>query len=230
MRQVKLSASSSHIDYGHLSDHISEACAAGIDYMHWDCGDMDSLGREPLMGGGWRIIEAIRPATSVPIEIHAHVHGVKKAFINNYADAGANMMILPAIYYMDANIIHIIQTCRERGMKFGLTITIGAPLCLVDESIYWLDRLHIHTHDVTPGIPLKEAALPMIRRAREMIDQRKLSCELACDGGLTPENVHKVVDAGADVVIMGRQIFRAEDGITAGVKRCRKALDDATSR
>lgn len=227
MRKVRISASMSHMDYGHLYDQIAEASVAGVDYIHLDSSDMTSIPNYELMGGGAHIVEGIRPATSLPIEVHAHVHGATPTFVNGLANAGANMIILPAIYYMDANIIHLIQTCHDRGMKFGLTITMGAPLCLVDEAIYWLDRLHIHTHDAKPGIPLRETALPMIHRAREMIDQRKLNCELACDGGITPENLYKCVDAGTDVIVMGRQIFKAEEGITAAVKRIHRAIDDA---
>jgi ribulose-phosphate 3-epimerase len=230
MSKVKISASMSHMDYGHLYDQIAEASTAGVDYIHLDAADMTSIPNHELMGGGAGLVEGIRPATSLPIEVHTHVHGATPTFINGLADAGANMIILPAIYYLDANIIHLIQTCHDRGMKFGLTITMGAPLCLVDEAIYWLDRLHIHTHDAKPGIPLRETAMPMIRRAREMIDQRKLTCELACDGGITPENLYKCVDAGTDVVVMGRQIFKAEDGITAAVKRIHVAIDNAMSR
>ena len=224
MRDIKISASMSHMDYGHMYDHILAASNAGVDYLHLDSADMKSIPAHELMGGGAGLVEGIRPATDRPIEVHAHVHDATPAFVNGLADAGANMLILPAIYYLDANLIHLIQTCRKRNMKFGLTITMGAPLCLVEEAVYWLDRLHIHTHDVTPGIPLRETALPMIKRARQMIDERKLNCELACDGGITVENLHKCVDAGADVLVMGRQIFRSEDGIPAAVKRIRDAI------
>lgn len=230
MNKVKISASMSHMDYGHLYDQIAEASTAGVDYIHLDSSDMVSIPSYPLMGGGAHIVEGIRPATTLPIEVHAHVHGATAAFITGLADAGANMVILPAIYYMDANIVDLIQACRDGGMKFGLTITIGAPLCLIDESITWLDRLQIHTHDVTPGVPLKDGILPMVSRARKMIDQQKPSCELAVDGGITPENLHKCVEAGADVIIMGRQIFKSKDGITASVKRILRAVDEATDQ
>ena len=230
MKDIKISASMSHMDYGHMFDQISEASKAGVDYIHLDAADMKSIPTHELMGGGAGLIEGIRPATSLPIEVHAHVHDATPVFVDGLADAGANMIILPAIYYLDANLIHIIQTCRKREMKFGLTITMGAPLCLVDEAIWWLDRLHIHTHDVTPGIPLRETALPMIRRARQMIVERKLNCELACDGGITPENLHKCIEAGADVLVMGRQIFRSEEGIFAAVERIRKAINKATNQ
>ena len=227
MKKVKISASMAHLDHGHMYDQIAEASEAGVDYIHLDSSDMVSIPTHPLMGGGAEVVKGIRKATDCPIEVHAHVHYATEGFINGFADAGANLMILPAIYYLDANLVPLVQACRSKGMKFGMTITIGAPLCLVDEAIYFLDRLHIHTHDVTPGIPLRDSALPMLRKARQMIDECNPSCELAADGGLTPENVHKVVEVGADVIIMCRQIFQAEDGISAGVNRIREALDKA---
>lgn len=230
MSKVKISAGMSHIDSGFLYDHIKEASDAGVDYIHFDCADMTSIPDEPIMGGGTRVIAGFRPATSLPIEVHAHVHGATDKWVNQLADAGVNMIILPVMYYLDGVGAWLIRTARSRGMKFGMTLSMGAPLCMFDQVIYWLDRLHIHTHDVAPGGPLCEIALPMVRKAREMIDKRNPECELACDGGITPENLHKCVEAGADVLIMGRQIFQAEDGITSAVKRARKAIDDAEAQ
>ncbi len=152
------------------------------------------------------------------------------AFIDGLADAGANMVILPAIYYMDARLLGLVRKVRERGLKFGLTITVGAPLCVVEESVCWLDRVQITTHDATPDRGLKEAALPMVRRARQLIDERNPNCELCCDGGIKLENLHKVVAAGADVIEFCRPIFRAKEGIPAAVQRLRKAIDEASAK
>jgi ribulose-phosphate 3-epimerase len=230
MRKIQLAAGSSHMDYGHINDHFAEATAAGADRIHWDASDMTSIPVEPLMGGGSRIMESFRSATDLPIEVHAHVLGATKAWMDQLADVGVNMVILPALHYLHDG--GLFRACHDRGMKFGLTINTGVPLWFADEAIYWIDRLHIHTHNPVPinGYrgALRETALPMIRKARQMIEEKNPSCELCADGGITTENLHLCIEAGADVLVMGRQIFGAPDGITSAIKRIRKAIDEAT--
>ncbi len=230
MKRVKIAAGLSHVDFGHLYDAVAAASAAGVDYIHADCADMTSITRGPLMPGGAQIIAGIRPATTLPIEVHAHVQGATVSFIDDLAKAGANLVILPALYYMDARLLGLLRRAREIGLKFGFTITAGAPLCVVEESLCWLDRIHITTHDAVPDGRLKEAALPMVRRARQLIDERNPNCELCCDGGIKLENLHKVVAAGADVIEFCRPIFRAKEGIPAAVQRLRKAIDEASAK
>lgn len=191
MKKIQLAACSSHMDYGHINDHFAEATAAGADRIHWDVSDMYGTPSNPLMGGGSRIMASFRSATDLPIEVHAHVLSATVAWMNELADAGVNMVILPALHYLHSG--DLFKACHDRGMKFGLTINTGVPLCFAEEVIYWIDRLHIHTHNPVPidGYrgALRETALPMIRKARQMIDERNPSCTLCADGGITPENL-----------------------------------------
>lgn len=63
-----------------------------------------------------------------------------------------------------------------------------------------------------------------------MIDEKNPGCELAVDGGLRWHNMEPVVECNPDVVILSSAIFKDPDGIEAGVRKCRKALDDAAAK
>ena len=60
---------------------------------------------------------------------------------------------------------------------------------------------------------------PKIRRVREMIDQRRLNCELEVDGGIDAKTAPLTVEAGARVLVAGSAIFGASDGVPAAMHR-----------
>lgn len=63
-----------------------------------------------------------------------------------------------------------------------------------------------------------------------MIDEKNPKCELAIDGGLRADNMEPLIECNPDVVILSSAIFKDKDGITAGVKKCRKAIDEAATK
>lgn len=141
------------------------------------------------------------------------------------------MLILPAENFIGAHLAYIINYCREFGMKIGLTLGCYTPLSFVEESIYDIDRLHIVVHGA--GEPPKgedtwawrRSSLDLIKRARKMIDEKNPKCELAVDGGLRPHNLEPVIECNPDVVIFSSALYLDPEGITAGVQKCRDAID-----
>ena len=118
-------------------------------------------------------------------------------------------------------------------MKIGLAIGGYTPLCFVDEAIYDIDRLQVIVHgvDETDGKDnwgWRRTAVDLVRRARNLINEKHPKCELAIDGGLRHNNMEPLLECNPDVVILSSAIFKDPDGIEAGVRKCRKALDDAS--
>ena len=231
MKHIKIAAGLAHVDYGHIADIVKEASDAGVDYIHSDAADMHDLRNMKLMGG-WQVIKGIRDYTKCPIECHFYTVDMDIMFIDQIYDAGANMLILPAEHFIGAQLAYIINWCRERKMKVGLTVGCYTPLCFVEESIYDIDRLQIVTHgvDETDGHDnwgWRRSAVDLVKRARKLIDEKNPKCELAIDGGLRADNMEQLIECNPDVVILSSGIFKDPDGIAAGVAKCRKAIDDA---
>lgn len=232
MKHIKIAAGLAHVNYGHISAVVKEAMDAGVDYVHSDAADMHDLKNMQLMGGH-QIIEAIRPVTDKPIECHIYTRDCDRLFIEKIAAAGCNMLIIPAEQFLGAPLAYIINYCREFGMKVGLTVGCYTPLCFVDEAIYDIDRLQIVVHgvDETDGKDnwgWRKSSVDLVKRARKMIDEKNPKCELAIDGGLRADNMEPLIECNPDVVILSSAIFKDKDGTTAGVKNCRKAIDEAT--
>ena len=142
------------------------------------------------------------------------------------------MLIIPAEHFIGAQLTYIINWCRERKIKVGLTIGCYTPLCFVEESIYDIDRLQIVTHgvDETDGADnwgWRRSVTDLVRRARKLIDEKNPKCELALDGGLRVDNMEPLIECNPDVIVMSSALFKDPDGITAAVKKCRKVIDDA---
>ena len=234
MKHIKIAAGLAHVNYGHISAVVKEAMDAGVDYVHSDAADMHDLKNMQLMGGH-QIIEAIRPVTDKPIECHIYTRDCDRLFIEKIAAAGCNLLIIPAEHFLGAPLAYIINYCREFGMKVGLTIGCYTLLCFVDEAIYDIDRLQIVVHgvDETDGKDnwgWRKSAVDLVKRARKMIDEKNPKCELAIDGGLRSDNMEPLIECNPDVVILSSAIFKDKDGITAGVKNCRKAIDEAATK
>lgn len=231
-KYIKIAAGLAHVDYGHLADIVKEASEAGADYIHSDAADMYDLRNMQLMGGH-QVIEGIRPVTDKPIECHIYTRECDRLFIEKIAAAGANMLIIPVEHFIGAPLAYIINYCREFGIKIGLTIGCYTPLSFVEEAIYDIDRLHIVVHgvDETDGKDnwgWRRSSLDLVKRARKLINEKNPKCELAVDGGLRVENLAPMIEAEPDVVILSSGIFKYEEGITAGVKACRAAIDAAS--
>lgn len=230
MKHIKIAAGLAHVSYARIVDRALEADRAGVDYIHSDAADMYDLKNMQLMGGH-QIIAGLREEITKPIECHIYTRECDRLFIEKLAKAQCSMLILPAEHFIGAPLAYIINYCREFGMKIGLTLGCYTPLCFVDESINDIDRLHIVTHgvDETDGQEnwgWRRSVPDLVARARDLIDKKNPRCELAIDGGLRHDNMDLLVKHNPDVVILSSAIFRDPDGITAGVQKCRKALDD----
>ncbi|MBL6683133.1 MAG: pentose-5-phosphate 3-epimerase [Cryomorphaceae bacterium] len=231
MRPIKIAAGLAHVDYGHLADIVKEATEAGADYIHSDAADMHDLKNMQLMGGH-QIIEGIRPHTDKPIECHIYTETCDILFIEKLAQVGTNMLIIPAEHFIGAPLAYIINWCRERKMKIGLTIGLYTPLSFVEESIYDIDRLHIVVHgvDETDGKDnwgWRRSCLDLLKRARKLVDEKNPKCEIAIDGGIRADNLAPLIECEPDVVVLSSAIFKDPEGITAGFKRCAVAIQKA---
>ncbi len=234
MKHIKIAAGLAHVSYARIIDRALEADRAGVDYIHSDAADMHDLKNMQLMGGH-QVIEGLREEITKPIECHIYTRDCDRLFIEKLAAVGTSMLVLPAEHFIGAPLAYIISYCREFGMKFGLTLGCYTPLSFVEESVYDIDRLHIVTHgvDETDGKDnwgWRRSAPDLVKRARALIDRTNPDCELAIDGGLRFDNMDPLIACNPDVVILSSAIFRDPDGITAGVKKCRDALDASAEK
>lgn len=193
-------------DFTHYQDEIRKITDAGIDLLHLDV--MDGV-FVPNITFGPMVVEAINVLTDTQLDAHLMI--VKpENYVRQFLDAGTDWVSFHAEATDQTDTI--IQYVHERGMRAGLALNPGTPFEQARRYINRLDYLLIMT--VEPGFygqKFMDGVLHKIEAAKKYIEQQGLDCLIEVDGGINVDNVDLVRRAGADIVVAGAGIFKADD-------------------
>ncbi|HKP52828.1 MAG TPA: ribulose-phosphate 3-epimerase [Chloroflexia bacterium] len=210
-------------DFARLGEQVREAEEAGADRIQVDVMDGHFV---PNITVGPMIIKAIRPHTSLPIEAHLMIER-PELYVPEFAKAGADY-IIPHVE-TSPHLHRTIQQIRSVGAKAGVALNPSRALAGIEEILEYVDMVIVMT--VNPGFggqEFIESMLPKIRRLREAIDRRGLTCAIEVDGGIHEETAPKVVEAGATLLVAGSAVYAAPDGVAAAIARLREGISNAS--
>jgi ribulose-phosphate 3-epimerase len=117
-----------------------------------------------------------------------------------------------------------IEQIHGCGKKACVVLNPSTPLCTIEEILPNVEEVLIMT--VNPGFGGQKfiaSMLPKIARLRQMISERKLTCDIEVDGGIGPATAGQVVKAGANVLVAGNAVFAAKEGVAAACQAIRAA-------
>jgi len=209
---IKLAPSVLAADYARLGEQVREATAAGADYIHVDVMDGRFV---PNISVGPLVVEALRRATDLPLDVHLMVKEPER-HIEAFAQAGAS--ILTVHPEASAHLHRLVQMIKGLGVLSGVALNPASPLALIEGVLAEVDLVLLMT--VNPGWGGQEflhSVLPKMRRLRRMLDEQGLAAELEVDGGITVETAPLVVEAGARVLVAGSAVFQSADGVAAAM-------------
>ena len=215
---IKLAPSILSADFARLGEQVEEVARAGADYIHVDVMDGHFV---PNISIGAPVVAAIRPLTNLPLDVHLMIERPER-YISEFVHAGADIITL----HVEASphLHGAIKLIKELGAKAGVSLNPPTPLSEVDKFIRHVDLVLIMSVNLGfGGQPFIPETLPRIADMRKILDARGLSAELEVDGGINADNAPDIVKAGADVLVAGNSVFRAEDGISGAMQRLREA-------
>lgn len=207
-----LSPSILSADFSILGQQIREADEAGAEYIHIDV--MDGI-FVPSISYGMPVIKSIRKTTDKVFDVHIMITDPIR-YIEDFVKSGADIIT----FHLEAtdDAMAVINKIHDCGIKAGISIKPGTP---VEELVPYLDKVDmILVMTVEPGFGGQSfipESIGRVKKVREMLDERGLLTDIEVDGGIYPENVENVMDAGANVIVSGSGVFKGD--VASNVKK-----------
>jgi ribulose-phosphate 3-epimerase len=216
---AKLAPSILAADFARLGAQVLEAERAGADRIHVDVMDGHFV---PNISMGPLVVEAIRPVTHLPLEVHLMIERPDD-YLEAFAKAGADTL---EVHVEGAiNLHRTIQHIKHLGKKAGVVLNPHTPAAALSEILADVDVVLVMT--VNPGFggqKFIDSMLDKIRRVRRLIESVKPGIEIEVDGGIDATTAPRAHEAGATVFVAGSAIFGASDGVEAAMGRMKAAL------
>lgn len=195
-------------DFGNLQRDLEMLNNSECDWYHLDV--MDGV-FVPNISFGFPVMQAMAKHAKKPLDVHLMIERPEK-FINEVKALGAKVM---NVHYEACTHLHrVVQQIKNEGMMAGVTLNPHTPVSLLEEIIGDLDLVMLMS--VNPGFggqKFIEHSLDKTRRLRELIDRTNSHTLIEIDGGVNRQTGKQLVEAGADVLVAGSAVFKADDPV-----------------
>lgn len=210
---LKISPSVLSADFTQLGDQIKQAEDGGADVIHVDVMDGHFV---PNITMGPFIVEAIKRAARVPLDVHLMIEQPQRYF-SEFVDAGADSL---SIHVEACPHIHRnIQQIKALGTRAGVAINPGTPLAAIEPVLPDVDIVLMMT--VNPGFggqTFIDASYERLKAVRASLTTLGSQADVGVDGGVTFENAAQIANAGGNLLIAGSTVFSSDKPISDAVQ------------
>ncbi len=196
-------------DFAALGEAI-EKVEDHVDVIHLDIMDGHFV---PNMTIGPMVIADLRRRSQLVFDVHLMIENPLD-WIEHFANSGADMISI----HQEAcpHLLRGLQQIRDLGLKAGVVINPGTPLAAIEEALPYADFVLLMT--VNPGFGGQQYIDTMtdkISRLRQVVDQLDNDVLIQIDGGVNPDNIARLYQAGADLIVVGNAVFGQPDPVQA---------------
>ena len=199
---LELSPSLLSADFTDLKSEIEVLDKNGVKYLHLDV--MDGM-FVPNISFGPMIIKQLRPLTNMVFDVHLMIEDPDR-YVQNFKDAGADIL---TVHYEACKHLHrTVSYIKSLGMKAGVSLNPATNIDVLDYVLEDLDLVLIMS--VNPGFGGQSfipSAIDKIKNLKAKIRERNLNVTVEVDGGVKTTNVKDVIEAGADLIVSGSDVF-----------------------
>jgi ribulose-phosphate 3-epimerase len=193
-------------DFANLQRDIEMINNSEADWFHIDI--MDGV-FVPNISFGMPVLDAITKHTKKTIDVHLMIIDPDR-YIQTFADLGANVL---TVHYEACNHLHrTLQAIKAAGMKAGVAINPHTNIDLLEDVINDIDLVCVMS--VNPGFggqSFIENTYSKVEKLRNLITLKNATTIIEIDGGVTNKNAAQLVAAGADVLVAGNFVFKADN-------------------
>jgi ribulose-phosphate 3-epimerase len=201
---IQIAPSILSADFVNLARDI--AAVANGDWLHVDVMDGHFV---PNFTIGLPVVERIAEVSTIPLDVHLMIDDPDR-WAPRYVEVGASSVT----FHLEASLapIRLARELRGMGARVGIAIRPATPVEPTLGILSEFDMVLVMT--VEPGFggqTLIEETLPKIRAVRSAVDQAGGEIMVQVDGGISADNIGRVVEAGANVIVAGSAIFGSDD-------------------
>ena len=193
-------------DFCHLSEDIDMINNSEAELLHLDI--MDGV-FVPNISFGFPVIKDLHKICKKPLDVHLMIVEPQK-FIKEVKEIGAEYMNVH--YEACQHLSRVIQQIKEAGMKAGVTLNPATPVAVLEDVICDIDMALIMS--VNPGFGGQKFipnSVKKVRQLRDLIAKSGSNALIEVDGGVNEETGRMLKDAGADILVAGNYVFKAEN-------------------
>lgn len=192
-------------DFARLGEEITAVIEAGADVIHVDVMDGCFV---PNITIGPPVVAAVRKICKHPLDVHLMINDADR-YIDDFVAAGADWITV----HVEAcpHLHRTVQQIKKHGKKAGVVLNPATSLATLDYILEDIDLVMLMS--VNPGFGGQSfipSTLDKIRALKTRIDSLGLKVGIEIDGGVSPDTIGAISEAGANIFVAGSAVFNGD--------------------
>jgi len=193
-------------NFGNLEKDCKMVNSSLADWFHIDI--MDGV-FVPNISFGMPVLKAIQGIAEKPLDVHLMIVDPDR-YVDTFADLGSAVL---TVHYEACTHLHrTVQKIKSCGMKAGVALNPHTPIAVLEDIIPNLDLVCLMS--VNPGFggqSFIEGTFNKVKSLKTLVERKEAVVQIEIDGGVSDKNAESLIASGADVLVAGSHVFKAEN-------------------